>query len=228
MSAAPPKTRPVRVAVVNDYEVVVRGVRMMLAPWSDRIEIVELVVHSAVRRPVDIALVDMFGQDRAAVHKVQPQLRNAGVDKVVVYSWQFSTEAAQALIRAGVAGVISKQLSAAKVANALLLVAAGRTVIAPNGWSSSGEELPFPPDASGNQGDWPGRQYGLTMREAEMIAMITQGLTNIEIAQRTFLSGNTVKTYIRGAYRKIGVTRRSQAVAWGLQHGMFPGAESPV
>lgn len=228
MSAAPPTTRPIRVAIVNDYELVVRGVRMMLAPWSDRIEIVELVVESAVRKHVDIALVDMFGQDRSAIHKVQPQLRNAGVARVVVYAWQFSTEAAHALIRAGVSGVISKQLPAAKVANALLLVAAGRTVIAPNGWSSSGEELPFPPDASGNQGDWPGRQYGLTMREAEMIAMITQGLTNVEIAQRTFLSGNTVKTYIRGAYRKIGVTRRSQAVAWGLHHGMFPGAKPPL
>ena len=48
-----------------------------------------------------------------------------------------------------------------------------------------------------------------------MLALITQGLSNQEIADRTYLSINSVKTYIRTAYRKIGVTRRSQAVALG-------------
>lgn len=227
MSSPPTTTRPIRVAIVNDYELVVRGVREMLAPWSDRIAVVELVVESAVRQPVDIALVDMFGQDRSVVQKVRPQLRNAGVDKVVVYAWQFTREAAQALLREGVSGVISKQLPAEKVANALLLVAAGRTVVAAREWSTGDEEESFPPDASGNLSDWPGREYGLTMREAEMIALITQGFTNAEIAEDKFLSPNTVKTYIRGAYRKIEVTRRSQAVAWGLKHGMFPHTSQP-
>ena len=50
-----------------------------------------------------------------------------------------------------------------------------------------------------------------------MLALITQGLSNQEIAERSYLCINSVKTYIRTAYRKIGVTRRAQAVAWGMQ-----------
>ena len=52
--------------------------------------------------------------------------------------------------------------------------------------------------------------------------LITQGLSNQEIAERSYLSINSVKTYIRTAYRKIGVTRRAQAVAWGMRHGFEP------
>jgi DNA-binding CsgD family transcriptional regulator len=71
-------------------------------------------------------------------------------------------------------------------------------------------------------GDWPGRAEGLTHREAEVVALITQGLSNQDVAARTFLSINSVKSYIRGAYRKMGVTTRSQAVLWGVAHGFTP------
>ena len=53
-----------------------------------------------------------------------------------------------------------------------------------------------------------------------MLTLITQGLTNQEIADRVYISINSVKTYVRTAYRKIGVARRSQAVSWGVQHGL--------
>ena len=71
-------------------------------------------------------------------------------------------------------------------------------------------------------GDWPGRDRGLSAREAEVIALITQGLGNDEIADRMFTSINTVKTYIRTAYRKIGVDSRTRAVLWGVDHGFRP------
>jgi DNA-binding CsgD family transcriptional regulator len=70
-------------------------------------------------------------------------------------------------------------------------------------------------------GDWPGRSDGLTAREAEVVALITQGLSNTEIATRCYLSINSVKSYIRGAYSKIEVTSRSQAVLWAIQHGLL-------
>ncbi len=60
----------------------------------------------------------------------------------------------------------------------------------------------------------------LTPRETDMITGITRGLSNQEIAATHYLSINSVKTYIRSAYRKIGATSRSHAVIWGVHHGL--------
>ena len=60
------------------------------------------------------------------------------------------------------------------------------------------------------------------MRESEMISLICQGMSNAEIAETSYLSPNSVKSYIRSAYRKIGVATRAQAVAWGIQNGLLP------
>jgi DNA-binding CsgD family transcriptional regulator len=70
--------------------------------------------------------------------------------------------------------------------------------------------------------DWPGRREGLTDREAEILALITQGKSNAEVAAVTLLSPNTIKSYIRTIYRKINVSRRTQAVRWGIAHGFDP------
>ena len=70
--------------------------------------------------------------------------------------------------------------------------------------------------------DWPGRGEGLTDRESEILALITQGKNNAEVAALTYLSPNTVKSYIRTIYRKIGVASRTQAVLWGVNSGFSP------
>ena len=77
-------------------------------------------------------------------------------------------------------------------------------------------------------GEWPGRSHGLTARESEVMALIAQGLTNQEIAERAYLSVNSVKTHIRSAYRKIGVERRSQAVLWATRNGFLPDHERTI
>jgi DNA-binding NarL/FixJ family response regulator len=59
----------------------------------------------------------------------------------------------------------------------------------------------------------------LSRREAEVLVGICRGLTNAEVAEELYLSVNSVKTYIRSAYQKIGVGRRSQAVRWGIENG---------
>ena len=59
-------------------------------------------------------------------------------------------------------------------------------------------------------------------REAEILALITQGLNNADVSARTFLTPNTVKSYIRTLYRKIEVASRTQAVLWGIDHGFAP------
>lgn len=75
--------------------------------------------------------------------------------------------------------------------------------------------------------DWPGRHAGLTPRESEVMGLIAQGLRNDEIAKRLYLSINSVKTYIRSAYRRMGVERRSQAILWAVHNGFDDLPDAP-
>jgi DNA-binding NarL/FixJ family response regulator len=73
---------------------------------------------------------------------------------------------------------------------------------------------------------WPpalGGDAGLSPREVTLLGGIVKGYSNVEIADQMSLSPNTVKSYIRSAYRKIGVSTRAQAVSWCLQEGFDPG-----
>jgi DNA-binding NarL/FixJ family response regulator len=132
--------------------------------------------------------------------------------RVVIFSWNNQPDLVERAIARGAAGYLSKGLSAVEIVDALEAIHAGETITPPS-------NAVVDRDANGA---WPGVEHGLTAREAEVIALITQGLSNQEIADQTYLSINSVKTYIRTAYRKIQVTRRSQAVAWGLRHGFEP------
>ena len=69
---------------------------------------------------------------------------------------------------------------------------------------------------------WPAKDAGLSHGEAEVVSLIVQGLSNDQIAEQCYLSLNTVKTYVRSAYRKMDVTTRAQAVAWGIENGLKP------
>lgn len=60
----------------------------------------------------------------------------------------------------------------------------------------------------------------LSPRELQVVSGICRGLSNAEIGVEVFLGINTIKTYIRNAYRKMGVETRSQAVIWGIEHGL--------
>jgi len=74
-----------------------------------------------------------------------------------------------------------------------------------------------------DSGDYLGQDVGLSRREAEVVQLVVHGLSNHEIAESMYISINSVKSYIRSAYRKIGASSRSQAVIWGMQYGF--GAE---
>jgi NarL family two-component system response regulator LiaR len=140
------------------------------------------------------------------------RLRDGGPAKVAIYSWNLHHELVQESLDAGAAGYLSKGMDAEELVEAIERIHAGQTVVP----SAGGSVNPKPDSA------YPGKDQGLTVRESEIIALITQGLSNREIAERSYLSINSVKTYIRTAYRKMDVQRRSQAVLWGLDHGFAP------
>jgi len=201
---------PIRISIVDDYEIVVAGVAALLAPYSDRVVVVELDSRVPTISDVDLVLYDTFGQVQGHDLDIEDLLQ-ASTARVVIFSWNVQSDLVAASLAAGAAGYISKALSAPEIVTALERIHSGKVELPPAG---------KPEDVI--SGNWPGREHGLSPRESEILALITQGLSNQEIADRSYLSINSIKTYIRSAYRKIGVTRRAQAVIWGINHGFEP------
>ena len=203
--------RPLRLAIVDDFAVVVAGVAAILA--REHIDVVETGATSPVVSDVDVVLYDTFAQIQGTGLDLEDFVRDSGA-KVVIYSWNIEPEMVSQAMAGGASGYLSKVLTGPEVVAALERVVRGEVVVLTGEYETS----------VGGVGDWPGRSVGLSPREAEVLALITQGLTNQEIADRVFLSTNTVKTYIRSAYRKIGVQRRPQAIVWGMANGFEPDA----
>jgi DNA-binding NarL/FixJ family response regulator len=201
--------RPLRLAIVNDYAVVIAGVAAFLA--DERIDVVETGASLPVISDVDIVLYDTFGQVQGDGLDLEDFVQDSGA-KVVIYSWNVQPDLIERAVAGGARGYFSKVLTGEQIVAALHRVMRGEVVILPGDHETS----------VGAEGDWPGRAAGLSPRESEVLALITQGLSNQEIADRAYLSINSVKTYVRSAYRKIGVTRRSQAVLWGVRNGFEP------
>ena len=203
-------TSPIRIAIVNDYEIVVAGVAAALEPYAERVKVIELDSRLPVMSDVDVILYDTFGQVQGDAVDLEDLVHGSDA-RVMIFSWNIQPDLVRRTIEKGASGYVSKASTAEQIVDALEAVAAG-TVVTP------GADQPADVDS----GAWPGQEHGLSAREAEIIALITQGLSNQEIADRTYLSINSVKTYIRTAYRKLGVSRRAQAVIWGVTHGFEP------
>jgi two-component system, NarL family, response regulator LiaR len=205
----PERKRPLRLAIVDDYAVVVAGVASFLQ--AERIDVVETGATQPVISDVDIVLYDTFGQVQGTGLDLESFVRDSGA-KVVIYSWNLKPELIDQALAGGASGYLSKVLTGPAIVRALERIMAGEIVILAGDFESS----------VGGAGDWPGREAGLSPREAEVLALITHGLSNLEISDRAFIGINSVKTYIRSAYRKIGVTRRTEAVIWGIENGFRP------
>ncbi len=198
----------VRVSIENDYEVVVRGVAAMLAEFEDRIEVVELLADESPSVPVDVLLFDVFGTGEVHVGDVQRALGEPRAVCVAVYTSNFDPELIAIAKGLGAAGYLSKSLTGAQLADAIERVARGEVVVSP------------PPERQRvDDRRWPGQLDDLTEREAEVLALITQGYDNEAIATRLYISPNTLKSRIRTLYRKLGFDNRVQAAVWGVKHG---------
>lgn len=201
----------IRVAVVDDYEIVVAGVAAVLSPFRDEVAVVELDSNLPVVSEVDVVLYDSFGQVQGPDIDLE-ELTASGTAKVVVFSWNTSADVVRRSLAAGVAGYVSKGVSGEGLVDALRRVHAGEKVTPEGLEQAEGDGF----------GAWPGQELGLSGREAEVLALICQGLSNEQIAAHAYIGLNTVKTYIRTLYRKIEVDSRTKAVLWGLDHGFRP------
>ena len=198
------RRRPIRVALSNDYELALLGLAQMLARYPHVVQVVDLTTQARMSHEPDIILYDTFGRFPDRDEKLR-SIVQANAAKVVVYSWEeYPEEVARG---DGAAGYLHKGITSDELVASIVAIHDGRPP--PRGTGAGGEDGLT----------WPGQVLGLSPREAEMLTFITRGHTNEEIVARSHLSINTVKTYIRNAYRKIGVQTRSQAVAWGYRHG---------
>lgn len=206
------RTSPITVALVDDYGVVLTGLAHMFDQYRDRVIVSEIDANTALDDAVDIVLYDSFAQPESDHHEIAGLVKNPLARRVVVYTWNFQPELVSAARAQGVHGYLSKTLPARDLVAAIEAVHAGEAIVSPAKRRA--------PSAAGL--DWPGRLEGITDRESEILALITQGKSNAEVASLTYLSANTVKSYIRSVYRKIGATSRTQAVLWGVRNGFTP------
>jgi DNA-binding NarL/FixJ family response regulator len=208
----PESTSPITVALVDDYDVVLIGLAHMFDEYRDRVVIAEIDANAALQDTIDIVLYDSFAQPESDHDEIRVLVDNPRAGRVVVYTWNFHPDLVETATSKGARGYLSKTLPARELVKALEAVHAGDIVISEQ-----------PARARSAPGlDWPGRREGITDRESEILALITQGKSNAQVAALTYLSPNTVKSYIRSVYRKIDVASRTQAVLWGIDHGFTP------
>jgi DNA-binding NarL/FixJ family response regulator len=192
------------VLVVDDHDVVHWGFRLMLGsqPWVERClaarsgpEALELTR----RYNPHVALVDLFLAGESGADVCAAIRAESPDTKVLLISGagRMSPAAARA---AGASGFVSKDLDAAELARAVQAVGRGQTL--------------FPPKAS-----QPAPL--LTEREREVLALISEGRTNGEIAGRLYLSPHTVKEHTSALYRKLGARNRAEAVQLAQRVGLL-------
>jgi len=206
------ESRPITIALVDDYDVVVIGVANILGQYPERVVIAEIDTNQPLSDEVDVVLYDSFAQPESDHDEIKVLVENPRARRVVVYTWNFHPDLVEQARKQGVQGYISKSLPGSDLVAALEAVHAGEVVVS--------EPPPRARPASGS--DWPGRGKGLSDRESEVLALITQGKSNAEIAALCYLSINTVKSYVRSVYRKIDVESRTKAVLWGVENGFTP------
>ncbi|MDT7712776.1 MAG: hypothetical protein QOG46_1465 [Pseudonocardiales bacterium] len=214
---------PVRVVVVDDHQMVLDGLRAMLATYCGQVEIVgeatepDHALKVITWQEPDITLLDVrlrgsSGLDLCA----EIQKRQPGCKVVFMTVYDDEQYLYQAL-RLGAAGFLLKRVRGAELVDHLQRIHRGEVLIDPSLATKVAMSV-----AHLRGGEfWPGARLGLTQRESEVLALMVAGLSNRAIAGRLTVSEETVKTHARGIYRKLDVADRSGAVAAALREGVF-------
>jgi DNA-binding NarL/FixJ family response regulator len=197
----------VRVAVVSPQEVVMRGLTTMLADFPDRLVVTALPSVRGRAQGVDVILYDTLGLHMSDGSDLEHLLKETDA-KVLIFSRDMRPDLRVKAYSLGAHAWVSMSVHAGDLVRAIELTATGEPM--------------------GEREDRLATVAGLTTREVEVLALITQGLSNKDIAAKLVLSVNTLKSHIRQAYRKIEVTTRSQAVSWAITHGFAPPDQDSV
>ncbi|MER7752901.1 response regulator transcription factor [Kitasatospora sp. NPDC097643] len=226
-----------RVLVADDQTVVREGIVMLLGLLPG-IEVVgaaadgEEAVALVARHHPDVVLMDLR-MPRCDGVEATRRIRAAHPEtEVVVLTTYADDDSLFPALQAGARGYLTKDAGGEEIARAIADVRSGaaglspqvqlrlleRLSEAPGGAAGPVPETPRASTApAGRPAELPD---GLTAREAEVLALIAEGLSNAEIAQRLFVSQATVKTHINNLFAKTAVRDRAQAVAYAFRHGI--------
>lgn len=222
----------ITVVLADDQRVVREGLEMVLGLMPD----VE-VLGSACDGEEAVALVERLSPQAVLMDLNMPHLdgveatrRIAGSHpqtKVVVLTTYADDHTVIQALRAGACGFLTKDATSQQIRDALGAAVRGEAAIDPavqhhlvNSIAKTAPLRWTPPDGAR-------LPDGLTSREGEVLALIADGLTNAEIAQRLVVTEATVKSHVNHLYTKTGARDRAQAVAYAYRNGLAPGVPRP-
>ncbi|MFI0980945.1 response regulator [Streptomyces sp. NPDC021093] len=204
---------PIRVFLLDDHEVVRRGVHDLLGAEPDMAVVGEAgtgeqaLVRGPALRP-DVAILDIRLPDGDGITVCRELLsRTPGLACLMLTSFD-DDDALLDAIMAGASGYVLKQIKGSDLVEAVRTVASGRSMLDPATTARLMSSLRGPAQET-TAGD--ARLAGLTPREREILALVGEGLTNRRIGRQLYLSEKTVKNHISRLLAKLGVERRIQA-----------------
>jgi DNA-binding NarL/FixJ family response regulator len=195
---------PLRVAVVSRNEVIRSGLTQLLDGRGDRTVVVHTAAHDGVLGGADVVVYDLTGstpgEDDDLAHLLSMRT------PVVAVQPHPRSDLGEDARASGVTELVGLEVTAVELVAAVQRAAAGTSGELQDRRCTYRTEL---------QG-----RFALTQRELDVLELVARGRTNQQIADSLYLSINSVKSYIRAAYAKIGVGSRSQAVLWAFDHGL--------
>ncbi|MBO8188401.1 response regulator [Streptomyces spirodelae] len=206
----------IRVLLVDDHQVVRRGLRTFLEVQDD-IDVVgeasdgaEGVARTEELRP-DVVLMDVKMPGTDGVEALRTLRERGNPARVLIVTSFTEQRTVVPALRAGAVGYVYKDVDPEALAGAIRSVHAGHVLLQPEvaGALLSEEE-------SGGAGRGP----ALTEREREVLGLIADGRSNREIARALVLSEKTVKTHVSNILMKLDLADRTQAALWAVRHGV--------
>ncbi len=196
--------RPIKVALVNDYTIVLEGLRSLLLSCEPEIHVIEIAVRKKPRQRIDVTLLDTYGELASLSQRVSSLSSDPTNGVIVVFSFSDQPQAVRHALQGGAEGFISKSLPRDQIIDGIRAAARGERVVL----TQRSHHAVIDKDLR-----WPGRDIGLTERESEILSLLSTGMTNRELGNHLYISENTVKTQLRHLYAKLNVRNRAQAVA---------------
>lgn len=212
-----------RLLLVDDQEVVRQGLAAMLARYAQRIRIVgeagdaEQAERLALNLKPDVVLCDVRLGASSGLDVCERLGTRLPSVRVVMLSVYDEPQYLYQALRAGAAGYLLKQVQGAELASYVERAAAGEVVID----SALAGRVALHAARLESGEFWSGAAMGLSQRESEVLELLVAGLSNRAIASKLVLGEETIKTHLRGLYRKLDVSDRAGAVAVALREGLF-------